>query len=308
VAVGAPFASEAPASGGRVALAAVDRLTLAYVLVALAFTAAHGPRSLPLRTLVLAGLVAAALVAAVIAPRARGRGRLGSLLAEFYPLLLTLGFYTHVGVVNRAGGVAHDALVQRWEQALFGGQLSTAWVRAFPSPAWSTLMHAAYVSYYLILAGSPLGLWLSGRRAAARATLFAMMATFYLCYTAFLVFPVAGPRYAFAQATNAATAVPAAVLARRLLETFSAWGTAFPSSHVAVAIVAAVCAWRGFRPLGLALVPAALLLTLATVYGQFHYAVDAVAGAFVALMVLLGARPARQYDSAPDEPPRPRRV
>ena len=106
-------------------------------------------------------------------------------------------------------------------------------------------MHAAYLSYYAILAA------LAARPVAVRPAraprarrCFAMMAAFYLCYTAFLLFPVAGPRYLLPAAENAATAVPAARLTHRLLERGSAWGTAFPSSHVAVALVAAVCAWR----------------------------------------------------------------
>lgn len=277
-------------------LAPIDRATLAYVAVALAFQMARGPRTWPAVLLLPLGLLAVAALAAVLAPRGRCAGPLGRFLAEFYPLALTVGLYTHVGLVNAAGGVSHDALVQRWEQALFGGQPSLEWIRAFPSPAWSTLMHAAYLSYYLILAGSPLGLWRRGRREAARGTLFLMMATFYVCYTGFLVFPVAGPRYLFPPATNAATAIPIAAFTHRLLQGGSAWGTAFPSSHVAVALVAAACAWRGWRPLGTVLLPAAVLLSLATVYGQLHYAVDVLAGAAVAAAALIAGRRAG-YDS-----------
>ncbi len=265
---------------------AIDRLTLAYLAVALGFTLGRGPRPWPAAFLLPLALVASGLVAALLAPRARRAGPVGELLAAFYPLALTVALYTHVGLVNVTRGVAHDALVQQWEQALFGRQVSSAWIRAFPSPAWSTLMHAAYLSYYAILAGSPLGLWFSGRREAARQTLLAMMVTFYVCYTAFFLFPVAGPRYLFSAVHNAATAVPVAVLTHRLLEGASAWGTAFPSSHVAVAVVAAVCAWRSWRALGAVLVPLAALLTAGTVYGQFHYGVDALAGAALAAVVL----------------------
>ncbi len=267
-------------------LAPIDRATLAYLALALGFTLVRGPRSLPLVLLLPCALALAALVATVVAPRARRSGPLAQLLAEIYPLLLTPALYNHVGLVNSAHGVAHDALVQQWEQALFGTQVSLAWIRAFPSPSWSTLMHAAYLSYYLILAAAPLGLWFSGRRRASRAAVLAIMATFYACYAVFLVFPVAGPRYSFAAAENAATAVPLAVFSRRFLEAGSAWGTAFPSSHVAAALVAAFAAWRGWRPLGSPLLVAAALLTLATVYCQFHYGIDALAGVVVAVLVL----------------------
>ena len=282
-------------------LAPIDRATLAYVAVALAFNVTRGPRTWPAVVLLPAGLLLVVLVAAVLAPRGRRAGPVGRFLAEFYPLVLTVALYTHVGLVNAAHGVSHDALVQRWEEALFGGQPSLAWIRAFPSPALSTPMHAAYLSYYLILAGSPLGLWLKGRREPARRALLLMMVTFYVCYTAFLAFPVAGPRYVFPPAANTATAVPVAELAHRLLQRGSAWGTAFPSSHVAVALVAAACAWRGFRPQGAVLLPVAALMSLATVYCQFHYAVDAVAGAGLAAVVLIAGGGAG-YDAAIAEP------
>jgi membrane-associated phospholipid phosphatase len=283
------------AVAGRPALAPIDRATLAYLAVALAFNLVRGPRDRLLVVLLPAAIVLAAVVAAVLAPRARRAGPLGRLLGELYPLVLTVALYTHVGFVNTAGGVAHDALVQRWEEALFGRQVSLAWIRAYPVPWWSNLLHGAYLSYYAILAGAPLGLWAAGRRADARAALLAMMTTFYLCYATFLVFPVAGPRYCFAPARNAATAAPLARLTHGLLEGGSAWGTAFPSSHVAVALVAAAMAWRGLRPLGAALLPLAALLSLGTVYGQLHYGVDAVAGALLAVLVLRWPWP-RRYD------------
>ena len=107
---------------------------------------------------------------------------------------------------------------------------------------------------------------------------------------------MAGPRYFFSPASNAATATPLALLTHRLLEAGSAWGTAFPSSHVAAALVASICALRALRPLGSVLLPLAVLLSLATVYCQLHYAVDALAGVFVAAAVLLAGR-AAGYDS-----------
>jgi membrane-associated phospholipid phosphatase len=278
-------------------LAPIDRVTLAYLATALAFTLAVGPRTAPSSWLLPTGLALAAIVAGVIAPRARRRGGAGRFLGEFYPLLMAPALYTHVGLVNRARGVSHDVLVQGWDQALFGTQPSLEWIRAFPSPPWSALMHGAYLSYYGILAAAPLGPWLAGRRPAARTTLLLTMATFYLSYACFLAFPVAGPRYFFSPAANAATATPLAALTHRLLEAGSAWGTAFPSSHVAAALVASICAWRALRPLGSVLLPLAVLLSLATVYCQLHYAVDALAGAVLAAAVLLAAG-AAGYDSA----------
>jgi membrane-associated phospholipid phosphatase len=181
--------------------------------------------------------------------------------------------------------VSHDVLVQGWEEALFRGQPSLDWIR---SDTWTWLswpLHAAYLSYYVILAGAPLGLLLMGRRPEAAGAATLIMAAFYACYSVFAWFPVAGPRYTFTLAHNAATATLPARVTQQLLNSASAWGTAFPSSHVAAALTAGLAAGRGSRALGLALTAAAVLLALGTVYGQFHYAVDAIAGAAVAALV-----------------------
>src|SRR5207237_6477953 len=106
------------------------------------------------------------------------------------------------------------------------------------------------------------------------------------CYVVFLFFPVAGPRYAFDLAHNRATGVWPARATQWLLDRGDSWGAAFPSSHVAAAVVAAVCALRYWRRLGLVLAPFTLGLGLSAVYGPFHFAVDAVAGLIVAGPVL----------------------
>ena len=47
----------------------------------------------------------AAGVAGIAAPRARHAGALGRFLAEFYPLLLTIGLYAHVGLADANGDI-----------------------------------------------------------------------------------------------------------------------------------------------------------------------------------------------------------
>jgi membrane-associated phospholipid phosphatase len=222
----------------------------------------------------------------LLAPAVRRQGRIGAFVGTFYPLVLTVALYTEVGLLNEAGGKGHDVRVQAWEEAVFGTQASLAWIRAWPWAWLSTALHAGYLSYYAILAAAPLGPWLRGQRAEAAHVLLLMMATFYVCYTIFLMFPVAGPRYSFPLADNPATRAPLARLTQHLLRQGSAWGTAFPSSHVAVSLVAAFAAHRAWPALGRVLITASVLLTLGTVYGQLHYAVDALAGAFLALCIL----------------------
>jgi membrane-associated phospholipid phosphatase len=269
------------------ALSALDRWTLGYVALATAAVVTRGS-GMARAPILLAHVLLVSV--ALVAPRARRAGAVGAFLGEFYPLIVDVALYSEIGLLNAAAGVAHDGVVQTWEAALFSAQPSRDWIRAQPWPWLSWPLHLGYLSYYFILAGAPLVLWWSGRREAARRTILLTMVAFYVCYSTFLFFPVAGPRYLFPLARNAATAVAPAVFTQRLLDGGAAWGTAFPSSHVAVALVASLSAWRGWRGLGVVLVPAALLLSFGTVYGQFHYAVDALAGAGVAVVVLAAGR------------------
>jgi membrane-associated phospholipid phosphatase len=263
------------------AVSALDRFTMAFAALFSLAVVARWPGQRPPPALLF--LAAAFLVMlAAVAPRLRARGGAARFVGDFYALILAVFMYTAIGLLNRAAGVAHDVQAQRWEQALFGGQPSFEWIRAQPWPGLSWPLHLAYLSYYLILAAAPLGLLLSGRAQGARDAAVLIMCAFYVCYATFAFFPVAGPRYTMPPAQNAATAVWPARVTRQLLDAAGAWGTAFPSSHVAAALVAALAALRSWRPLGAVLLPAAVLMALGTVYGQFHYAIDAVAGALVA--------------------------
>jgi hypothetical protein len=268
-------------------LAQIDRATLAYVAALGAALAWLWRDGLPPSWIYVVVAHVLLAVLACLAPLARrGPGRLGKILAEWYPLILLVGLYNVLGVINLEEARAYDRVVQAWELRVFGVQASAAWIRAMPNPVLSWILHACYLAYYLILYAAPIGLWLSGRRDAARSTILAIMLTFYVCYLLFVLIPVAGPRYMFPLADNAATSIAPARFAQWLLNRGDAWGAAFPSSHVAACLVAAVMALRAWRSLGLVLIVPSLGLAFGVVYGQFHYGIDALGGLIMAALVL----------------------
>lgn len=279
-------------------LKAIDAATLLYAAVATAALGVAAAKEFA-RWGWLALAHALLVLLVLSAPRARRAGPVGRFLAEWYPMILVGALYAEIGVLNVDTGFHHDRWAQRLEEWVFGSQVSYRWIRAMPGVAFSWLMHACYLAYYPVLYAAPLGLWLGGRRDAAARTLLAVMVTFYICYAVFLFFPVAGPRYAFDLAHNAATGIPPARFAQWVLDRGDSWGAAFPSSHVAASVVATVMALRAWRRLGIVLAPFTLGLGFAVVYGQFHYAVDAlggvaVAGAVLAAMWWWAPRPAAE--------------
>jgi membrane-associated phospholipid phosphatase len=175
-------------------------------------------------------------------------------------------------------------MVQRWELYLFGAQISREWWQSAPSRSWSTILHAAYLSYYLIISAPALYFAWQGDLQAVRRFVLVVIATFVICYLAFIFFPVAGPYYQFARPDRWFIDNLPARLTYEALATGSSYGAAFPSSHVAAALAATLAAARSSRPLGLLLLIPTMLMTVGVVYCQMHYAVDALAGVTVGLV------------------------
>jgi membrane-associated phospholipid phosphatase len=266
----------------RATLQPVDFLLLGYLAIVSVVALRRAPSQPECWWLLGAHALFLPLLALVISPRL---GRLGRSLREIYPLLLLVGLYGELDVLNGLGAPVHDAAVQRWELALFGSQVSRVWWQAVPSRFWSTVLHTAYFSYYLVVTLPALYFLLRGDLRAVRQFVLAVIATFVTCYLVFLFFPVAGPYYLFPAPAAWFTDNIAARLVYHILENGSSYGAAFPSSHVAATVTAALMAGRRSTRLGLLLLVPTVLLTVGVVYCQMHYAVDAVAGLLVGVAV-----------------------
>ncbi|MEP7228051.1 MAG: phosphatase PAP2 family protein, partial [Gemmatimonadales bacterium] len=267
------LSSTAPAQGRSDPLRAVDLLLLAYLAIVSVVAALRAPRVPECWWLLVAHGLVVVLVYLVTRP---GLGPVGRTIREIYPLLLLPALYSELDILNVASVPVHDALVQHWELLLFGGQVSREWWQAAPSRFWSTVLHAAYLSYYLIISAPALYFAWRGDLQAVRRFVLVVIATFVICYLIFIFFPVAGPYYEFRRPAAWFTDNLPARLTYEALASGSSYGAAFPSSHVAAALAATLAAARSSRRLGLLLVIPTLLLTIGVVYCQMHYGVDAL--------------------------------
>ena len=267
----------------------VDFLLLAYLTVVSTVAALRAQHSPGWGWLLVAHALFVILLFLVTRP---GLGPVGRTLREIYPLLLLPGLYSELDILNSGAVSVHDAAVQRWEVLLFGSQISQEWWRSAPSRAWSTVFHAAYLSYYLIVSVPPLYFAWRGDFQAVRRFVLVVVATFVFCYLVFIFFPVAGPYYEFSRPDAWFTDNLPARLAYDALATGSSYGAAFPSSHVAAAVAATIAAGRSSWRLGLLLVIPTVLLTLGVVYCQMHYGVDALGGLVMGVLAtfLVGQR------------------
>ncbi len=218
--------------------------------------------------------------------------RAASLLGDWYALLLVPALYTELAVLNLSvhNGGYFDGLILHWEEAIFGGQPSRELAAAYPYLWLSEFLHFAYISYYLIIYGPFLLLYLRGRIDDHQRAAFAIMLTFFAHYVFFVYFPVQGPRYLFEAPGGDIASGTMYNLAHRILEAGSSRGAAFPSSHVGVSFTQtamAVILLRRWAPLLFVLSTG---LAVGAVYGGFHYATDAVAG-FIFAMILVALAP-----------------
>jgi len=211
-----------------------------------------------------------------------------AVLREVGPLLLLTVLYSQIDLLNGSGSApSRDALIRGWERAAFGMEPSRDWWRAHPSVFWSTTLHAAYLAFYPMIFVPVVAALLRRNYVAARLAVTWLMTTFLLCYVVFILVPVGGPYYEYPWPEGAFVANWAARLVYRVIGTGSAYGAAFPSSHVAAAVVAVGATFLASRRLGLLLIVPAALLTVGTVYCQMHYAMDALSGLAVGALVLV---------------------
>ncbi|MFQ5529385.1 MAG: phosphatase PAP2 family protein [Gemmatimonadota bacterium] len=263
----------------------VDLLAASY----LAATAVIAALSFSPSGLMIAGLhvVALALVHILGRMPAPANG-FAAFFRLAWPVAVTPLLYLELATLNQLLFPGYfDATVQAWEQALFGAQLSVTMSGWYDALWFSEVLHFGYVSYYLVVPVALIGGFTLGGADGLERVAFTTALAFFLCYLCFAVFPVAGPRYEFARIVGPQTDGLVFGIVHGILESGSSKGTAFPSSHVAATVSAWLAAGLIDRRLMWTLAPFAVSLTVGTVYGRFHYGIDAAVGLGVAILAVI---------------------
>ena len=215
-------------------------------------------------------------------------------LRWFYPLLLLLPLHYEIELVGTLfhAGQVYDGLVRTWDRWLFGGHPHRYLADLLPGPWWRELFHLLYLTYYPLVFGGFGASWWRGRTVSDQSEpsvspeflrfAFVFMGTFISYMVIFILFPVVGPLDdRFLRFDGQGLVGP---LIDWIYALGDSAGGALPSSHTGEAVVivlllqsmARQVRWvRRVRPMLLLLI---LGLALSTVYGSFHYAVDALGG------------------------------
>lgn len=205
-----------------------------------------------------------------------------------FPVISVLVIFDSLGLIVHAVN-RHDIdyLLIRADYRLFGGY-PTVFLEKFINPFLTDILQVAYSTYYFIPVILGVSLMAGGKREAFEKSLFLILFCFYLSYIGYLIFPAVGPRYAMNQLYD--RELDGFLVSRpiqnilNLLEGIKR--DAFPSGHTAIALTALSLSYRYDRTLFRRLLVPVILLIPATVYCRYHYAVDVVAGAMLAVVTL----------------------
>ena len=202
--------------------------------------------------------------------------------------------WTEIGWLYRLTGPAvHDGALVRAELALLGSHPHEVLSHVMPWAPVAQAMGAAYLSYYLLILGPVAVLVARGRVRDLAAHTLGLMTVYLTCFATYLVLPVLGPR-ASQVVRGEPTPEGGGVVADIMHGLFAAGdslGTAFPSSHCAASVAAALLVFRHFgsRAGRVAGVWAGMIV-VSTVYTGNHYALDALAGVALAYLTAFFVR------------------
>ncbi|HWP82597.1 MAG TPA: phosphatase PAP2 family protein [Bacteroidota bacterium] len=207
--------------------------------------------------------------------------RVGTLAVLFFFLFDQMQYFQHVFFSSW-----FDADLVRFEQRLIGTQVIIL-LEDFVHPIITEGMMFAYVAYYPMLLGFAFLCHASGGNVALHDYLINLLLTLVVCYTGFLLLPIAGPLYFNAGMYS----VP---LEGGLFTWCGEWirnnqhypGGSLPSAHCAAATVMLVMLHRYNKAAFYIALPTIAILCMATVYGRYHYIWDSIAGILTALSIV----------------------
>jgi len=266
----------------RPQLSPSDLLTFSFLVLLSSLTVFSAPMNPS-----WAGLLATyAVLAVAVLAAAVYRTKVGPAKKGFH-LSVTVAVATVLCVFNSLGTLiagihttTFDARLIAIDQAIFGVH-PTVWMERLISPALTTLLQFAYISYYFIPLSLGIVLIARGRFVEFEKALFGILLCFYLSYVGYLLVPAIGPRFTLSHVQSMDLQVsPFIKTIQDALNSLEKNKTdAFPSGHTAVSLMSLYYAWKEReKKLFAFLVPVVMGLIISTVYLRYHYVIDVIAG------------------------------
>jgi len=213
------------------------------------------------------------------------KNRIIHFIRLFYPQPLYILFFGEAILLSQLfyNNYSFDWLFSQIDFMIFSSQPSITFHQLVPNTRLITeLVFFSYFFFFPLICSGWWLLYLQGRmREAVRAFLITTI-SFYILFLVFIFFPVKGPKYFFPYLNNLwyhnFEGYFFTSFMRNLFNHMNLAGAAFPSSHVAISIVAILLNRRYNWPLALVFIAPTILLFFSTVFIYAHYVVDVIGG------------------------------
>ena len=244
-------------------------------------------------------LSATTLATLMVLRRNRQRARWLAAAADLFPALLILVAYRESGLLLTPDPTHHlDLAFIRWDRLLLHNQFVVGVLRT-ASPWLQHYLEFAYLLCYSLVPLGVAAIHFTSRRGAPSETgnsaasvgrgsgqatdgfwIAVLLATLF-CFVLYPFFPLTPPRVLFGDVPGPHVEPLLRKWNFWLLDHYSVQACLFPSAHVAAVTAVALAVRRQAPRLGVLFLFFAASVAVATIYGRYHYAADAVAGALV---------------------------
>lgn len=187
-----------------------------------------------------------------------------------------------------------DLQLAALDHRLFGVH-PTVWLEHYQWPLLTEILQICYTSYYALPIIMGAVLWKAHRFEAFRFFFYSIVLGFLISYIGYIAVPAIGPRFiptiVLAQ-TQPLTGVWLFAPIRTFLD--HAEGITrdcFPSGHTEITLLMLYYAYQLHKRMFWIMLPVGLAIIYSTVYLRYHYVIDVIAGAAVAALVIVIARP-----------------
>jgi membrane-associated phospholipid phosphatase len=182
----------------------------------------------------------------------------------------------------------------------------TEWLAHYSNPYFTEVLQVAYSLFYAIFLIIGLELYRQRDISRFRYFSFTIVYGFFLSYIGYLILPSVGPRFTLHDFSKIDAELPGLLFTPALrwfvnlfesihpgMSNSAALAAAqrdvFPSGHTMMTLVAVVLAYRYRLKVRTLLMILGVLIIVATVYLRYHYVVDLIAGALLAVLCLATA-------------------
>ena len=232
-------------------------------------------------------MIAAVLLLARYATQSKWR--LLHVVRDWYPALYIVLIFKQLGaLIPAVHPKTYDDLLLAWDEAIFGGHPGI-WFDGLASPLLTEVLRGCWLFYFPMPLLIALPLYLRKNRECFHETVLLLVLGWLVSYLGYYILPALGPGY-FPEAIPAPECVNASGATQSVaLTLFSLEGRMhdiFPSGHTIIALLALWLA-RRYQVRGWPLlIPVVAGLVMGTVYLRYHYGVDVLAGAAIAVLIL----------------------